>query len=205
MQKIQQFIPITRAKNVLLDLVRKTKDSDDTIAMTRNGVPEAVLISMKRFEGMLETLDILADEKAMSSVKRSIRQANRRQHVRLDKHFVISYKKEWGSEGYDMTSTKDISKAGTFFFSHVNYPVGTELELLVTFPFRRGKERVRIIIKVKHVRMKGKSYGIGGQFIKMDKTVLSELYSFIDNFKKKYSTTRLLDYSTTQPFTGFCR
>lgn len=185
MQKIQQFIPITKAKNLLLDLVRKIKDSDGAIAITINEVPEAVLISMKRFEGMSETLDILADEKAMASVKRSIRQANRRQHVRLDKRFVISYKKEGDSEGYDITNTNNIGKGGLFFFSHLNYPVGTKLELFVTFPFRRGKERAKVISKVVNVRKKGNFYGIGGQFIWMDKTVLSELYSFIDNLKKK--------------------
>ena len=122
---------------------------------------------------------------------------DKREYVRLDRSVMISYKEAGSSKGYDMTSTKDISKAGTFFFSHVNYPVGTEMELLVTFPFRRGKERAKVITKVKHVRKKGKFYGIGGQFIKMDKTVLSELYSFIDNFKKKYSTT--------PPCHGFCR
>ena len=185
MQKIQQFIPITRAKNLLPNLVRKIKDSDGAIAITMNGAPEAVLISMKRFESMVETLeDILADEKAMASVKRSVRQANRRQHVRLDKRFVISYKKEGSSEGYDITNTDNISKGGLFFFSHLNYPVGTKLELLVTFPFRRGKERVKLISKVMNVRKKGKRYGIGGQFISMDKTVLSELYLFVDNLKK---------------------
>ena len=107
--------------------------------------------------------------------------AEKRRHVRLDKHFVLSYKKDGSSDEYDMTSTKDISKGGTFFFSNVNYPVGTALELLVSFPFRRGKERAKVITKVKHVRKKGKFYGIGGQFLMMDKTVLSELYSFIDN------------------------
>ena len=105
----------------------------------------------------------------------------RRQYARFDKHFVISYKKAGSSEEYDMTSTKDISKAGLFFFSHVNYPAGTALELLVTFPFRMGKERTKVIAKVVNVRKKGKFYGIGGQFLRMDKTVLSEFYSFIDN------------------------
>ena len=89
---------------------------------------------------------------------------NRRQHVRLDKRFVISYKKEGGSEGYDITSTNDISKSGLFFISHVNYPVGTRLELLVTFPFRIGKERVKVISKVVNVRKKDNFYGIGVQF-----------------------------------------
>lgn len=84
-----------------------------------------------------------------------------------------------------MTSTKDISKAGTFFFSHVNYPVGTKMELLVRFPFRIGKERVKVISKVQNVRKKEKLYGLGVEFIKMDETVLSELHSFIDGLKKK--------------------
>ncbi|MBE9582386.1 MAG: type II toxin-antitoxin system Phd/YefM family antitoxin [Proteobacteria bacterium] len=87
MQTIQEYIPITRAKNVLLDLVRRIKDSDDTIAITRNGVPEAVLISMRRFEGILETLDILADEKAMASIRRSIGQAERGTWLDLDEVF----------------------------------------------------------------------------------------------------------------------
>jgi len=67
-----------------------------------------------------------------------------------------------------MTSIKNISKGGLFFFSHVNYPVGTTLELLVAFPFRRGKERAKVISKVVNVRKKGKFYGIGGQFLIME-------------------------------------
>jgi hypothetical protein len=35
--------------------------SHDTIAITKNGVPEAVMLSMKKFEGLLETIDLLAD------------------------------------------------------------------------------------------------------------------------------------------------
>lgn len=109
----------------------------------------------------------------------------KRQYVRLDRSVMISYKEVWSSEGYDMTSTKDISKAGTFFFSNVSYPVGTELELLVSFPFRIGKERTKVIAKVQNVIKKDRFYGIGVQFIKMDKTVLSELHLFIDELKQK--------------------
>ena len=57
MQTIQQYVPVTRAKTMLLDLVRKIKDSDETIAITKNGVPEVVLISMNTFIGLLETLE----------------------------------------------------------------------------------------------------------------------------------------------------
>jgi len=87
MQPIQQYIPVTKAKSMLLDLVRKIKDSDDAVAITKNGVPEAVLISMKKFQGLLETLDILSDEKAMASIRTSIRQANKGMWIDFDKVF----------------------------------------------------------------------------------------------------------------------
>ncbi len=77
MLPIQQYIPVTKAKGMLLDLVRKIAGSDDAIAITKNGVPEAVLMSMTKFEGLFETLDILSDEKAMASIRKSIRQADR--------------------------------------------------------------------------------------------------------------------------------
>jgi len=84
MQTIQQYIPVTKAKTELLDLVRKIKDSDDTIAITKNGVPEAVLISINKFQGLLETLEILSDENAMKSIRKSIREGNKGMWVDFD-------------------------------------------------------------------------------------------------------------------------
>ena len=84
MQTIKEYIPVTRAKANLLDLVRKIKDSDDTIAITKNGVPEVVLISMDKFQGLLETMEILADEKAMKSIRKSMREADKGMWVDFD-------------------------------------------------------------------------------------------------------------------------
>jgi antitoxin YefM len=75
MREVDRFIPITEAKNRLLDLVRDFKANDDVIGVTKNGVPAAVLLSVERFEELLETLDILSDEKAMASLRRSLREA----------------------------------------------------------------------------------------------------------------------------------
>jgi antitoxin YefM len=75
MQIIQDYIPVTKAKSDLLNLIRKLEDSDDALAITKNGAPEAVLISMKKFKGLLETIDILSDEQAMKSLRKSIREA----------------------------------------------------------------------------------------------------------------------------------
>lgn len=68
MPNVDKFVPITQAKSKLLDMVRLIHDQDDTYAITKNGVPEAVLISMKKFEGLLETIEILADHDAMSQL-----------------------------------------------------------------------------------------------------------------------------------------
>jgi len=77
MQTIKEYIPVTKAKANLLDLVRKIKDTDDTIAITKNGMPEVVLISMDKFQGLLETMEILSDEKAMRAIRKSIREADK--------------------------------------------------------------------------------------------------------------------------------
>ena len=87
MQNIQQYIPVTKAKAALLDLIRTIKDSDDTIAITKNGIPEAVLISKSKFDSLLETLDILSDEKAMKSIRKSIREANKEEWIDYDEVF----------------------------------------------------------------------------------------------------------------------
>jgi len=87
MQSIQEYIPVTKAKTILLEIVRKIKDSDDAIAITKNGVPEAVLISMDRFDGLLETLEILSDERAMKSIRKSIQEADKEMWLDHDEVF----------------------------------------------------------------------------------------------------------------------
>ncbi len=71
MQTIETYVPITQAKAKLLDMVRQLHDNDDTIAITKNGVPEAVMLSIRKFEGLLETIDILADNDMMKQLKGS--------------------------------------------------------------------------------------------------------------------------------------
>ena len=77
METIQDYIPVSKAKTAFLDLIRRIEDSNDAIAITKNGVPEAVLISMKKFKGLMETLEILSDEKAMKSIRKSTKEARK--------------------------------------------------------------------------------------------------------------------------------
>jgi len=84
METIQEYIPVSKAKSALLDLIRRIEDSDDAIAITKNGVPEAVLISMKKFKGLMETIEILSDDKAMKSIRKSIKEARKGRWLDFD-------------------------------------------------------------------------------------------------------------------------
>ena len=87
MLTIQDYIPVTKAKSKLLDIIRKIESSDDTVAITKNGVPEAVLLSMSKFEGLVETLAVLSDEKTMKSLRKSIKEARDGKWVDFDEVF----------------------------------------------------------------------------------------------------------------------
>lgn len=75
MPMIDRFVPISQAKNRLLDLTRELERNDDVVAITRNGVPSAILLSPAKYTSLLETLEILADDRAMRALRRSKRQA----------------------------------------------------------------------------------------------------------------------------------
>jgi len=79
--EISKYIPVTKAKSELLDIIRQIEASDDAVAVTRKGVPAAVILGMERFEGLLETLEILSDETTMKSLRTSIRQSKKKKWV----------------------------------------------------------------------------------------------------------------------------
>lgn len=75
MPHVDQIVSVTEAKNRLLDLIRNLKSNPEVVAITRDGVPAAVLLSMGKFEGLMETIEILSDPAAMRSIRKSLRQA----------------------------------------------------------------------------------------------------------------------------------
>ncbi len=87
MQTIETFIPVTQAKAKLLDIVRTLSTTNDTIAITKNGVPEVVMLPMKKFEGLIETLDILADPEMMRQFRSSAEDAIKGQVVGMEEVF----------------------------------------------------------------------------------------------------------------------
>ncbi|MEK7850592.1 MAG: type II toxin-antitoxin system Phd/YefM family antitoxin [Deltaproteobacteria bacterium] len=71
MREVQGVVPITQAKRDFLDIMRKVEELDETVAITKKGVPVGVLINMDRYEALLETIDILSDEETMKVLRRS--------------------------------------------------------------------------------------------------------------------------------------
>ena len=84
MQTIETYVSITQAKAKLLDMVRQLSETNDTIAITKNGIPEAVMLSMRKFEGFLETIDILADPEMMRQLKSSAQDVKAGRLIDLD-------------------------------------------------------------------------------------------------------------------------
>ena len=69
---IDDYVPITQAKAKMLDIIREVDANDNTIAITKNGVPKAILISMEHYDAIMETMAILADRATMEQIHDSI-------------------------------------------------------------------------------------------------------------------------------------
>lgn len=87
MNEISRYVPITKAKNDLLELIRQVENIDESIAVTKNGVPAAVILSMEKYTGLLETLEILSDPQTSKSLRTSIRQARKGKWLRTTEVF----------------------------------------------------------------------------------------------------------------------
>ena len=71
MEGTQKIIPVTQAKKELLAIVKEMAEEDITVTVTKNGVPVSVLMSADRYEGLLETIEILADRSVVKALARS--------------------------------------------------------------------------------------------------------------------------------------
>ncbi|MDA3790930.1 MAG: type II toxin-antitoxin system Phd/YefM family antitoxin [Desulfobacula sp.] len=72
--QIDRYIPVTKAKTKLLDMIRNFDDKEDTIAITKNGVPKAIIMSMDQYEAMCETMEIMADKDTMKQMWTSVKE-----------------------------------------------------------------------------------------------------------------------------------
>lgn len=64
-------LSITEVRNNLLDLVRSAKNVLERVIITKNGKPEAVLLSIDEYEGWLETIEITKDSELMADIEKA--------------------------------------------------------------------------------------------------------------------------------------
>lgn len=71
LMQIDDYVPVTKAKTQFLNMIRMIDDQDATIAITRNGIPKAILMSMEQYDAMIETMAILGDPDLMKQIRNS--------------------------------------------------------------------------------------------------------------------------------------
>ncbi|MCA9460977.1 MAG: type II toxin-antitoxin system Phd/YefM family antitoxin [Nitrospirales bacterium] len=91
MPHVDQYVSVTQAKTQLLDLIRRLGTQQDSVGITKDGVPTAVLLSMDHFEGLMETLEILSDPKTIRPLRKSLKQA---QSGRWETHEAVFPREE---------------------------------------------------------------------------------------------------------------
>ena len=72
MQRIDDYIPVTKAKAKMLDIIRDIDINDNTIAITKNGLPRAVIMSMEHYDAIQESMAVMADTATMKQIQDSI-------------------------------------------------------------------------------------------------------------------------------------
>ncbi len=78
-------IPLSQVKAKLTKLLAEVEELGEEIVITRSGRPAGVLLSFRDYEGLIETLEILADQDLARAIQRGLEEAARGELVSEDK------------------------------------------------------------------------------------------------------------------------
>ena len=68
-------IPISQAQTQITKLLADIEDLGEEVVITRSGRPIAVLLASTEYEGLVETLEILADQHFAKKIERGLEEA----------------------------------------------------------------------------------------------------------------------------------
>lgn len=68
-----KILPVTKLKPQLLRIVTMAEKTGQEYIITKNGKPAAIIMSYDDWESWKETMEILADQKLMASIRRSVK------------------------------------------------------------------------------------------------------------------------------------
>jgi len=81
-------VTLSDAKTHLARLLSEVEEMGEQVVITRSGRPVGMLVSVEAYEGLLETLEILADDDLAGAVRRGLDEAERGD--------VVSHEEVWG-------------------------------------------------------------------------------------------------------------
>ena len=110
---------------------------------------------------------------------------NRRQYIRTDARFVISYRIKDIADDYDLTQTKNVSQGGILITTNRYFGTGVHLKMTIRFPFVHQKiEATGEVIKCEEV-VKNIIYETSIKFFDLDMTVFEKIGTYIEKLLKK--------------------
>ena len=84
---IDEHIPVSTAKSQLLNVLRRIEEQHTKVVITKNGTPKAVLLPYRDFEGLRETIDILADPAMLQGIRQGLHEVTAGRIVSLEESF----------------------------------------------------------------------------------------------------------------------
>ncbi|HAZ11561.1 MAG: prevent-host-death protein [Deltaproteobacteria bacterium RIFCSPLOWO2_02_56_12] len=72
-----KVLPLSEVKTKLSELVDVVERRDETVTVTRNGKPVAVIVSKDEYDGWRETIEIMKDAEFMKEIRAGIRALKR--------------------------------------------------------------------------------------------------------------------------------
>jgi antitoxin YefM len=80
-----EIMSVTKAKAKLLDLTRKVQEDGRAYILTRDGEPVSALVPIEDYESLMETTEILANEKTMQDLNAALADEQHGRVVKRDK------------------------------------------------------------------------------------------------------------------------
>lgn len=81
-------VTLSEAKTHLARILAEVSEIGERVIITRSGRPAGVLLSMEEYEGLVETLEILADSELSEALQAGLKEASEDR--------LVSHKELWG-------------------------------------------------------------------------------------------------------------
>jgi antitoxin YefM len=64
-------LPLSEVKTRLPELIAGVDERDDEVIVTKNGRPAAIIVNIREYESLRETLEVLSDPEMMKQIRES--------------------------------------------------------------------------------------------------------------------------------------